>query len=96
MTTHAPETDAAERRRGEWAKRLVLSLLTPSGDFVHPSYVVEAFADALRSAEKDAALAMRERAARAVEAVGQDLEGLTGNRFVRTDRAVKAVRSLEV
>jgi hypothetical protein len=94
MATHAPETDAAERRRGEWAKRLVLSLLTPSGDFVHPSYMVEAFADALRSAEKDAAREMRERAARVALTLRVPDYGLAP---VAVRQAVAAaIRSLEV
>jgi hypothetical protein len=96
VSTQTPETDAAARGCREWAERLVLSFITPSGGFVHPSQMVEAFAAALRAAEKDAARAMRDRAA-------QTLEGMLpgSGQVFRPDRAwgekaVAAVRSLEV
>jgi hypothetical protein len=93
VSTQTPEADAACRA---WAERLVLSFLAPSGGVVHPSRMVEMLAAALRSAERDAALTMRERAAQALEGM---LPG-SGQVF-RPDRAwgeraVAAVRALEV
>jgi hypothetical protein len=75
-----PEADAACRA---WADRLVLSFLTPSGGFVHPSQMVETLAAALRSAEKSAAREMRERAAQVAWAAV-------------ADPVAAAIRSLEV
>jgi hypothetical protein len=99
VTTQTPEADAAEVRRREWAEWLVLSFLTPSGGFVHPSYMVDTLAAALRSAEKDAALAMRDRAARVVDDYDIDFKSPPCCRVAaeRTaERLADAIRSLEV
>jgi glycine/D-amino acid oxidase-like deaminating enzyme len=99
VSTQTPEAVFAERVRHDWAERLVLSFLTPSGGFVHPSQMVKAFAAALRAAEKDAARAMRDRAARAVDDYDLDFK-TPGCCLVAAERAAERladlVRSLEV
>jgi hypothetical protein len=83
VSTQTPEVKAAEVRRRAWAENLVLSFLTPSGGVVHPSWMVETLAAALRSAEKSAAREMRERAAQVAWAAV-------------ADPVAAAIRSLEV
>jgi hypothetical protein len=91
VSTQTPEADAACRA---WAERLVLSFLTPSGGFVHPARVVEVLAAALRSAEKDAALTMRERAARVALTLRVPDYGLAP--VAVREAVAAAIRSLEV
>jgi hypothetical protein len=98
VSTQTPEAVFAERVRLDWAERLVLSFITPSGGFVHPSQMVEAFAAALRAAEKDAARAMRDWAARAVD--HYDLDFMTPcccriSAERTAERLADLVRSLE-
>jgi hypothetical protein len=94
VTTQTPEVDAAEVRRRAWAENLVLSFLTPSGGFVHPSRMVETIAAALRSAEKDAARRLCDRAALVALTLRVPGYGLAP---VDVRQAVAAaIRSLEV
>jgi hypothetical protein len=100
VSTQTPEADAAELRRRAWAERLVLSFLTPEGGLRdNPWRMVEALAAALRSAEKDAARGMRDRAARAVDDYDLDFKtpGCCLVAAGRTaERLADLVRSLEV
>jgi hypothetical protein len=99
VTTQTPKADAAEVRCREWAERLLQSFLMPSGECIHPSYMVDTLAAALRAAEKDAARAMRDRAARVVG--HYDLDFMTPcccriSAERTAERLADLVRSLEV